>query len=153
MKKIKNLLIKKLLNYYLPFVGAGIKIKMPNDDFSAFDISMKLTRFNKNYVGVHYGGSLYSMCDPFYMLILMHKLGRDYIVWDKSASVDFLRPGTSKVYAEFRISDSEVENIKEEVQKNDKYEPVFEVYIKDENNKNIAKVTKRLWVKKKDSQI
>lgn len=149
MRTIKNFLMRYIFSIYPPFLGAGIKVKLPQKDFSEFDVSMKLTFLNRNYVGVHYGGSLYSLCDPFFMLILMHKLGREYIVWDKSASIDFLRPGESKVFAKFRIEDTEVERIKKEVELNGKYEPEFEIFVTDTKNKNIAKVYKKLWVKKK----
>lgn len=149
MKKIKQYFIKKALNLYPPFLGAGIKIDLPNGDFSAFDISMNLTKLNRNYVGVHYGGSLYSMCDPFFMLILMHKLGKSYIVWDKSAAIDFLRPGTQKVFANFRIDDEKVSEIIKEVELSGKAEPEFEVFVTNGESKNIARVYKKLWVKKK----
>lgn len=149
MRTIKNFFIRHIFKIYLPFLGAGVKVRLPNDDFSEFKVSMKLTVFNQNYVGVHFGGSLYSMCDPFFMLILMHKLGEKYIVWDKSASINFIRPGKSTVFAHFKIDDSEVEMIKKQVEEHGKYEPVFDAYILDENGKNIAAVSKRLWVKKK----
>jgi hypothetical protein len=67
---------------------------------------MGLTRYNRNYVGTQFGGSLYSMVDPFYMLMLMENLGRDYIVWDKAASIDFISPGKGPVYAEFHVDDA-----------------------------------------------
>lgn len=152
MKKIKNKLFEKILNLYPPFLGAGIKIEMPNSDMSEFNVSMNLTRLNKNYVGSHYGGSLYSMCDPFFMLILLEKLGKEYIVWDKSASIDFLRPGKGRVHAHFTISDEQVQEIIKLVDKDGKCEPEFDVEVKNKEGKNVARVHKKLWVKKKESQ-
>lgn len=55
-------------------------------------------------MGTHFGGSLYAMCDPFYMWILMENLGKDFIVWDKAATIRFKKPGTGTVNAEFEIS-------------------------------------------------
>lgn len=110
---------------------------------------MKLTRFNKNYVGTHFGGSLYSMCDPFYMLILMQHLGREYLVWDKSASIDFRRPGRTKVKAYFKISEERIKSIIDEVDELGKCEPIFNVDVLDENEKLVATIEKKLWVKKK----
>ena len=74
---------------------------------------MKLRFWNRNYVGTHYGGSLYSMADPFYMLMLMENLGRDYIVWDKAASIRFRKPGKGRVKAEFRLTDAQLDDIRE----------------------------------------
>ena len=71
------------INMWPPFLGAGIKVVRMDEDMRAVDVEMKLTRLNRNYVGTHYGGSLYSMADPFYMLMLIANLGREYIVWDR----------------------------------------------------------------------
>lgn len=139
----------KLFNYYPPYLGAGIKVKRLPDDDWAYNVSMKLRFYNNNYVGVHFGGSLYSMCDPFYMLILMNKLGRSYIVWDKSASIEFKRPGKGRVSATFRIPKQRVEQIKDEVEQKGKSEPEFRVEILNDKGEVISEVTKRLWVKKK----
>jgi len=138
-----------LINLYPPFLGAGIKISLPLGDFTEFYVSMKLTKTNQNYVGTQFGGSLYSMCDPFFMLIAMNKLGRDYLVWDKSASIDFISPGRTKVHAIFKISDQEIAQIIKRVSENGKDEPTFEIIVKDENDRPVARVTKKLWIKKK----
>lgn len=110
---------------------------------------MPLRFYNKNYVGTHYGGSLYSMCDPFYMLILMEKLGRNYLVWDKAANIRFKKPGKGKVTAHFVISTEEVSMIRQKVETEGKYEPSFTIEVKDEDNDIVAIVEKKLWVKKK----
>ncbi|MDD0853767.1 YiiD C-terminal domain-containing protein [Halobacteriovorax sp. GB3] len=150
---MKKLISKKMLyrfiNFYPPFIGAGVKVRVLNDECSELEVSMKLTRFNKNYVGTHFGGSLYSMCDPFYMLILMQHLGRDYLVWDKSASIDFRRPGRTKVKAHFKISKDRIKSIIDEVNELGKCEPIFNVDVLDENDKLVATIEKKLWVKKK----
>ena len=98
------LVSKLLINHYAPYWGAGIAIDKIDLDNYAIRVKMPLTRSNRNIVGTHFGGSLYSMVDPFYMLILMHHLGNKYIVWDKSASISFLSPGRSTVYADIRLS-------------------------------------------------
>src|SRR5262249_54275566 len=79
--------MRMLMNLWPPFLGAGIRVKVLQADWRAVDVELKLHRWNCNYVGSHYGGSLYSMTDPFFMLMLIENLGPDYIVWDKSASI------------------------------------------------------------------
>lgn len=139
----------KLFNFYPPYLGAGIRVKQLKDDDWAYEVSMRLRFFNNNYVGVHFGGSLYSMCDPFYMLILMNKLGPGYTVWDKAASIDFKKPGKGKVKAVFRIPQERVDEIKREVEAQGKSEPLFSVDVLNEQGDVVSQVTKRLWVKKK----
>ena len=99
------------LNTYLPFLGAGIRVEHISDDFLAIDVRMPLYRGNKNYVGTHFGGSLYAMTDPFFMVMLMENLGKDYIVWDKAANIDFIAPGRGTVKAHFRLSKEEIETL------------------------------------------
>lgn len=137
------------INMWPPFLGAGIRVTRMDDDMRAVDVEMKLTRLNRNYVGTHYGGSLYSMADPFYMLMLIANLGREYIVWDKAATIRFQKPGKGTVRAEFRLSEQQIEGIRERLKSEAKVEPTFLVEIKDAHGAAIAEVEKLLYVRKK----
>lgn len=110
---------------------------------------MKLTGFNRNLVGVHFGGSLYAMCDPWFMLILMRLLGRDYIVWDKAASIQFKKPGRGRVKARFYIPSECVEEIRKDADVKGKIEPIFKVNVVDDDGQVIAQVEKLLYVRRK----
>lgn len=112
-------------------------------------VKMPLTRKNQNIVGVHFGGSLYAMVDPFYMLLLMHHLGSKYIVWDKAATIRFLAPGRSMVYADIRLNAMEVATIRELAEN---YAPVYRNYhlnIFDEAGVRIAEVEKTVYIRRK----
>jgi hypothetical protein len=112
---------------------------------------MDLRVWNRNYVGTHYGGSLYSMTDPFYMLMLMENLGADYIVWDKAATIRFRKPGKGKVRAEFRLSDEQLNEIRSKLTTQEKYEPTFTVEVKDKSGEVVAEVQKVLHIRRKDA--
>ncbi len=145
----KNVLLK-LLNYWPPFLGAGIRVDSMSADFFEVKVSMKLKFWNRNYVNTHYGGSLYSMTDPFYMLMLIQILGPDYIIWDKSASIRFKKPGKGTVKAVFKLTPDQIESYKNELLDKDKIEPKLLVTIVDENNDVVAVVEKLLYIKKKN---
>ena len=113
------------------------------------DVEMKLRSWNRNYVGTHYGGSLYSMTDPFYMVMLMENLGRGYIVWDKAASIRFRKPAKGKVTAEFRLSDAQLDEIRDKLTTQEKYEPTFLIEVKDEAGEVVAEVQKVLHIRRK----
>jgi Domain of unknown function (DUF4442) len=98
----------------------------------AIDVEMKLRFWNANYVGTHFGGSLFAMTDPFYMLMLMANLGCDYIVWDKAASIRYQKPRQGTVRAEFRLTDAQLDDIRDKLKTLPKYEPVFQNAVKDE---------------------
>ena len=118
-------------------------------DMKAVDVEMKLQWWNANYVGTHFGGSLFAMTDAFYMLMLMANLGREYIVWDKAASIRYRKPGTGTVRAEFRLSDTQLEDIREKLKTLPKYEPTFRVEVKDLQGNLIAEVEKLIYVRRK----
>jgi len=131
-------------------LGAGIRVKRLKSDWTEIDVEMKLRWWNRNYVGTHYGGSLYSMADPFLMLMLIENLGKDYIVWDKSASIRFKKPGRGTVSASFRLSEPQIREIKEALNNQNKIERAFTVEVKDESGVVIAEVEKLLHFRRKD---
>ncbi len=138
-----------LMNVWAPFLGAGIRVTRLTPDWKEVDVEMKLRFWNRNFVGTHYGGSLYSMADPFFMLMLIETLGRDYIVWDKAATIRFRRPGKGTVRASFRLTAQQIEDIREALETQAKIEPTFTVEVKDEQGTVIATIEKLLHVKKK----
>jgi acyl-coenzyme A thioesterase PaaI-like protein len=142
--------LRRSVNLWPPFLGAGIRVKRIASDMKAIDVEMKLRWWNANYVGTHFGGSLFAMTDAFYMLMLMANLGHNYIVWDKAASIRYRKPGTGTVRAEFRLTDAQLDEIREKVEVLPKYEPTFKVEVKDEQGTLIAEVEKLLYVRKKE---
>ena len=145
--------LRRWINFWPPFLGTGIRVTHIAPDMKAVDVEMKLRFWNANYVGTHFCGSLFAMTDPFYMLMLMANLGRDYIVWDKAATIRYRKPGKGTVRAEFRLSDSQVEDVRERLKTLSKYEPVFVVEVKDEAGIVIAEVEKLLDVRKKQQSM
>lgn len=141
--------IRRWLNWWPPFLGSGIRVTRLDPDWKAVDVEMKMRFYNRNYVGTHYGGSLYSMTDPFYMLMLIENLGREYVVWDKSASIRFRRPGRGTVTAEFRLTEQQLDSIREQLRTAEKLEPTFVVEVKDDTGEVVARVEKVVQVKKK----
>lgn len=139
----------KLINFYPPMIGAGIRVTRTSDDFTEIDVEMKLRWWNRNVVGTQFGGSLYMMCDPFFMAILMTNLGRDYIVWDKAARIDFLKPGRGRVTARFRIPPEVIAEIRAQADSGPKVEPEFEVDVVDDHGVVVARVHKTLYVRRK----
>jgi hypothetical protein len=148
--KILKLPMRMRLNFYAPFLGAGIRVKRLVPGWKEIDVEMKLRWWNANYVGTHYGGSLYSMTDPFFMVMLIENLGKDYIVWDKSASIRFKKPGRGTVFAKFRLTDEQIGEIKQALATEKKIERVFVVEVKDESGAVIAEVEKLLHFRRKD---
>ena len=152
MRKFFKRHIRHLVNLWPPFLGSGIRVTRIDPDWKQIDVEMNLRRWNTNYVGTHYGGSLYSMADPFYMLMLIENLGRDYIVWDKSASIRFRRPGKGKVRAAFRLTDDQIEEIRHALIAEERIDRQFTVEVVDESGSVVAEVQKQIHIRRKNNQ-
>lgn len=139
----------KLWNFWPPFLGAGIKIQHVSKDYKHVIVSLKLRPWNRNYVGTQYGGSMFSMTDPFYMVIFLQTLGREYIVWDKSAGIRYLKPGRTHVTAHFNLTDEILNHIRKTLETQEKMDWTTVIQIKDLNNEVIAEVDKVIYIRKK----
>ena len=137
------------VNFYPPFLGAGIRVVHRESDDYRITVRLKLTWFNRNAVGTHFGGSLYAMCDPFFMLILMQHLGREYTVWDKSATIRFRKPGLGTMTATFHVPPETISEVRMQADQGEKIEPLFSVDVVDEQGDVVATVEKRLYVRRR----
>lgn len=148
-KKFSVWLFRKLMGYWPPYLGTGITIDKISLDFRYVEVSMKMHWYNKNYVGTHFGGSMYAMTDPFYMLILLKNLGKDYIVWDKAAYIEFKKPGRGTLRAVFQFTEEEIHAVRQQADANEKY--IFDkpVDLVNEEGDIVATVVKTLYVRKK----
>jgi acyl-coenzyme A thioesterase PaaI-like protein len=138
-----------ILNTYVPYVGAGVRIRHIAPDATRFDVEMRLRPWNKNYFGTHFGGSLYAMCDPFFALILTENLGPEYVVWDKEAAIRFKRPGRGTVRARFEITPDRLEEVRRLVNEQGKAHVTFTAQVLAEDGEIVAEVDKVESIRKK----
>lgn len=143
-------MIKKI-NIYPPYLGAGIRVKSFSEDFTRFEVELRSRWYNRNLFGTHFGGSLYAMCDPFFVFITMLNLGSGYIVWDKSAAIEFLKPAKGTILGVFEISRERLEEIRAEVDRIGKSTFHFEVELKDEKGQVVARTSKEVYVRSKSA--
>lgn len=141
--------LKLRLNFYPPYWATGITVKSISQDYREIVVQMKMHWYNRNYVKTHFGGSLYAMTDPFFMLMFLHILGKDFIVWDKVANIEFIKPGEGMVTARFLINNQQIEDIIKNTAEGQKYFPKFSVDIVNEMGETVTRVVKTLYVRKK----
>lgn len=144
-----------LWSFWPPFLGTGIQVEKieggtGRQGWKAIDVRLKLRFWNSNYVGTQFGGSLYAMTDPFFMLILMRRLGKDFVVWDQVSKIEFKRPGTTDCRVRFEVSDGEIERIRQETIAHGKMNWVRTVEIRDTNERVVALVEKTLYIATKE---
>jgi len=147
--KMSARLLSRGMKYWPPFLGAGISVKSFAEDYRDAVVELKLGRFNRNYVGTHFGGSLYAMTDPFFMIMLLHNLGGDYLVWDKSGSIEYVAPGRGTVSAHFQLSEERIAEIRAQAASGEKVLPEFQVEVRHADQSLVAVVRKTLYVRLK----
>lgn len=148
-ERTPSFVMRIFFNLYPPYLGSGICVDKISSDRKYLRVSLKLRFYNRNYVGTQFGGSIYSMTDPHYMFLLINNLGPEYVVWDKAAKIEFIKPGKTHLFAEFQIDDDLLKTVREKTQSGEKY--IFDLpsNVYDSNRELIAKVTKTLYVRRK----
>ena len=144
--------LRRLLNMWPPFVFAGIRVIALSADWRYARVRLKLAWYNRNYVRTHFGGNLFSMTDPFWMIMVLEALGRDYIVWDQAAAIDFVAPGKEDVFAEFRLDDAVLDELRAATANGEKPLRWFETEVRTAAGDVVARVRKQLYVRRKRSR-
>jgi acyl-coenzyme A thioesterase PaaI-like protein len=137
------------MHWWPPFLGAGIRLRRMTDDFREAEAELRLRRLNRNAVGTQFGGSLFAMTDPFYAIMLMRNLGSEYLVWDKSASIEYVAPGRGTVRARFELTEARLAQIRAQAAGGDKVLPEFDTDIVNAEDEVIAKVHRTVYVRLK----
>ena len=142
----------RLINLWPPYLFSGISVVSVNKDITEIVVRKKTNFLNQNYFGTHFGGSLYAMCDPFFVFILLQFLRKDHIVWDIGAEIEFVKAIRKPVTATFRISHEQVDDIRQQCLENFKVEPYFSTEIVDKEGVVVARVKKKVYVRRKDAK-
>lgn len=137
------------MNLWSPFRATGIRVKHIAPDYREIEVELSLKWHNRNYIGTHFGGSLYAMTDPFYMLMLIHVLGAEYVVSHQAGAIEYLIAEKGKVHARFTLDDATVASIKAHTADGRKYLPKFQVDVKNEAGEIVARVAHTLYVRRK----
>jgi acyl-coenzyme A thioesterase PaaI-like protein len=139
---------RHIVNIWPPFLGAGIRVTRISKDWRKITVRLRMHALNRNYVGTHFGGSLFAMTDPFYMLMLIHLLGKGYRVWDKTATIEFVKPVRGAVSADFEISRDRLSKIVARAADGNRLFEPFSVDVKDRAGEVVARVRKTIYIRK-----
>ncbi|OAB60682.1 tetrameric acyl-CoA thioesterase [Leptolyngbya valderiana BDU 20041] len=145
--------LKLMMNLWPPFLAAGIRVLHIAEDYSEVRVRMKLHWFNRNYVRTHFGGSLFAMTDPFYMLMYLNRIGKEYVVWDKAASIEFVRPGRGTVTASFFLDQAMIERARADAASGKPALIDHEIEVVDDEGRTVARSTRTIYVRLKRGRV
>ncbi len=136
-------------NLFPAYRGTGARVTYISDDFREVRVKLPLSLRSRNAVVTIFGGSMYGAADPIYMIMLMRNLGRDFVVWDKAATIRFLKPGRTTLFATFRLDDAELDAIRAATASGEPVDRTYNVELVDAEGTVHASVDKIIYVRKK----
>jgi acyl-coenzyme A thioesterase PaaI-like protein len=145
----RSRLTRFAFNFFPCYRRTGARIIYVSPDFSEVRIKLPLNWKTRGYNGTLFGGSMYACVDPVYMVMISWNLGRDYIAWDKAATIDFRKAGRSTLYSTFKLEPGLLDSIREELKTQDRVERIFEVLLTDDQGVVHAAFNKTVVVKKR----
>ena len=141
--------LRRYMNFWPPFLFSGIHVARISEDFRHVRVELRQRWYNRNYVGTHFGGSLFAMTDPFWMILVLRRLGRDYLVWDQAADIRFVKPGRGTVSVAFDLDEAVLDEIRAAAAGGEKVLRWFEMDVRDAAGDVVAKVRKQVYVRRK----
>lgn len=142
------------INILFPaYVGTGAWVQYIADDFREIRLKLPLSWRTRNYVGTIFGGSIYASIDPFYMIMLLKNLGKDYVVWDKAASIRFKKPGRETLYAHFNVTEEDLAEIRQTLETEKKLDKIYSVELVNKEGVVHAAIEKTIYVAKKTTHV
>ena len=141
--------LRRVMNVWPPFLFSGVHVRRIADDWGSAEVHLRSRPWNRNYVGVHFGGNLFSMTDPFWMLPVMRALGPDYIVWDKAGEIEFVKPGRGTVHAVFELDEAVLDELRAATAGGAPALRWFEADVRDAGGDLVARTRKQLYVRRK----
>ena len=142
-------MLRRILNLWPPYLFAGVRVRAIGEDWRSAEVELRAHWWNRNYVGTHFGGSLFAMTDPFWMLLALHALGNDYIVWDKAGEIVFRKPGRGTVRARFALDDAVLDEIRAATAGGEKYLHWFDTEVVNVAGEVVARTRKQLYIRRK----
>lgn len=142
-------LLRHGVNLWPPFLFSGIHVTRLGNDWRSAAVELRMRPWNRNYVGTHFGGSLFAMTDPFWMILVMRALGPDYVVWDKAAEIEFVKPGRGTLHCRFEVSDALLDELRAAAADGGKVLRWMDCPVLDASGELVARVRKQLYVRLK----
>lgn len=137
------------MSLWIPNLFSGIRVKGFADDWTSAVVELHINVFTRNYVKTAFGGSMSAMTDPYYFMLVMHQLGRDYVVWDTRGEIEFVKPGRGVLTARFEVPRDKAEELRERARGGAKVLEWFETDITDSSGEVVARVRREVYVRQK----
>jgi acyl-coenzyme A thioesterase PaaI-like protein len=140
--------LRRMMNLWPPFLATGVRVQHIAPDWRQVRVKLVKTPLTTNYFGTQFGGSMFAMVDPFFVIMLVHNLGPEYVVWDQRAEIEYLAPGRTSVHAELTVTEDDVAEIREAADRGDRVRHWFGCDLVDRDGAVVARVRKQTYVRR-----
>jgi acyl-coenzyme A thioesterase PaaI-like protein len=137
------------MSLWIPNLFSGIRVRRFADDWTSATVELHVNLLTRNYVGTAFGGSMSAMTDPYFFMLVMHQLGRDYVVWDTRGEIEFVKPGRGVLTARFEVPREKVAELRERARGGAKVLEWFETVVLDRDGDVVARVRREVYVREK----
>ena len=137
------------MSLWTPNLFSGIRVRRFSADWTEATVELHVNAITRNYVGTAFGGSMSAMSDPYFFMLVMHQLGRDYVVWGTRGEIEFLTPGRGVLTAHFHVPREAAESIRARARGGAKVLEWFETEITDAGGEVVARVRREVYVREK----
>jgi hypothetical protein len=138
--------------YFACYRGTGARLRHIAPDWSEIRLDVPLSWRTRNYVGTIFGGSIYASIDPIYMIMLIRRLGPEFVVWDKAATIQFKKPGRETLHARFVVSDEELAAIRAALETKRSVDRSYLVELVDGSRTVCATIEKVIYIRRRETQ-
>ena len=117
--------LKRMLNFWFPFLVNRIRIISIADDFHEMQVRLKHSFWNRNPNKSVWGGSIASALDPFFPVMMKQiilRRGTSTDFFSKAIHVEFVRVVETNIFFQFKITEPEVINAEKMLNNDGKYE-------------------------------
>src|SRR5690606_38137322 len=128
------------MSLWAPNLFSGIRVRRFSDDWTHATVELHVNVFTRNYVKTAFGGSMSAMTDPYFFMLVMHQLGRDYVVWDTKGEIEFLKPGRGVLTAQFHVPTEKAQELRQRARGGARVLEWFETEITDRSGDVVARV-------------
>jgi len=146
---MKASVLRHIFNLWPPFLASGIHVTQMSADWRHARVELRMRPWNRNYVGTHFGGNLFAMTDPCWMIRVKECRGSEYFVWGTAGEIEFVKPGQGTVSAEFRVDDSLLDALRQATASGEKHLHWLPVEVIDGQGEVVARVRKQIYVRLK----
>lgn len=138
------------MSLWAPNLFSGIRVCRFSEDWTSATVELHVNVITRNYVKTAFGGSMSAMTDPYFFMLVMHQLGRDYVVWDTRGEIEFVKPGRGVLTAHFEVPSEKAQELRGRARGGAKVLEWFETEITDAAGDVVARARREVYVREKE---